>query len=67
MTMKNLLTVDSEGRTGDPPKHGQETALEHCRPTEDFHWYKIGKDVGNVRNQGPHLIEPLSLPSDVDD
>jgi putative SOS response-associated peptidase YedK len=40
-------------------ERAREIALEHCRPTDDFHWYKVGKDVGNVRNQGPHLIEPL--------
>lgn len=40
------------------PERAAEIAIEHCRPTEDFHWYKVGKDVGNVRNQGPHLVEP---------
>ena len=29
-----------------------------CRPAEDFRWYPVGKAVGNVRNQGPELIEP---------
>ena len=29
-----------------------------CRPAEDFRWYPVGKAVGNVRNQGPKLIEP---------
>ncbi|EUB87753.1 hypothetical protein PMI25_003650 [Pseudomonas sp. GM30] len=41
--------------------------MEHCRPVTDFHWYKVRKDVGNVRNQGPHLTQPLSLVEDVDD
>ncbi|MEE4622375.1 SOS response-associated peptidase family protein [Pseudomonas alliivorans] len=45
------------------PERAQEIAQEHCRPTEDFNWYKVGKDVGNVRNQGPQLIEPISLQS----
>lgn len=31
-----------------------------CRPAEDFRWYPVGKAVGNVRNQGPELIEPVS-------
>jgi hypothetical protein len=44
-----------------------EIAVSHCRPAEEFHWYKVDKDVGNVRNQGPHLILHLSVPSDVDD
>lgn len=29
-----------------------------CRPAEDFRWYPVGKAVGNVRNQGPELLEP---------
>lgn len=29
-----------------------------CRPAVDFRWYPVGKAVGNVRNQGPELIEP---------
>ena len=49
------------------PERAREIALEHCRPATDFHWYKVSKDVGNVRNQGPQLIEPLSSASDVDD
>lgn len=52
---------------GTSPERAQEIAQEHCRPAEDFHWYKVGKNVGNVRNQGPELIEPLSLSTDVDD
>lgn len=35
-----------------------EIARECCRPTEEFTWFEVRKDVGNVRNQGPHLIEP---------
>ncbi|MGY3296724.1 putative SOS response-associated peptidase YedK [Pseudomonas sp. TE6288] len=31
-----------------------------CRPTTDFQWYLVAKDVGNVRNQGPQLIAPLT-------
>ena len=40
-----------------PPERAAEIAFEHCRPTEDFHWYKVGKDVGNVRNQRARMIE----------
>jgi len=35
-----------------------EIARECCQPTKDFEWYPVGKDVGNVRNQGPALIIP---------
>jgi putative SOS response-associated peptidase YedK len=48
-------------------ERAKEIAMEHCRPVTDFHCYKVRKDVGNVRNQGPHLIQPLSLVEDVDD
>lgn len=36
----------------------EEIAKEHCRPTEEFEWFPVGKAVGNVRNQGPELITP---------
>jgi putative SOS response-associated peptidase YedK len=49
------------------PERAQYLALQHCRPVADFEWYKVATGVGNVRNQGPQLIEPLSLPTDVDD
>lgn len=49
------------------PERARELAMEHCRPATDFHWYKVGKDVGNFRNQGSRLIQSLSLASDVDD
>ena len=49
------------------PKRATEIALEHCRPAEHFHWYPVAKEVGNVRNQGQQLIEPLTLSSDADD
>jgi len=31
-----------------------------CRPAQDFRWFPVGKAVGNVRNQGPALIDPVS-------
>lgn len=49
------------------PERARELVMEHCRPATDFHWYKVDEDVGNVRNQGSHLIHPLSVASDVDD
>lgn len=65
-----VLTPEHAREWIDPdtsPERAQEIATEHCRPATDFHWYKVGKDVGNVRNQGSHLIQPLSLTSDADD
>lgn len=31
-----------------------------CRPAQDFQWFPVGKAVGNVKNQGHELIEPVS-------
>lgn len=37
-------------------------ALARCgRAASDFEWYPVGKAVGNVRNHGPGLIEPVQL------
>jgi putative SOS response-associated peptidase YedK len=33
-------------------------AKECCQPTWELTWFEVSKDVGNVRNQGPHLIAP---------
>lgn len=40
-------------------KRAKEIAVEGCRPSNDFHWYEVGKDVGNVRSQGSKIIDPL--------
>lgn len=40
------------------PERAAEIAKECCRPTEEFTWFRVSKDVGNVRNQGAHLIAP---------
>lgn len=40
-----------------------------CRPAEDLRWYPVDKAVGNGRNQGAELIEPISeerLQSNID-
>ncbi|WP_158177984.1 SOS response-associated peptidase [Pseudomonas viridiflava] len=50
-----------------PTERIRDIAIEHCRPVEDFHWHKVDKQVGNVRNQGAHLIQPLNPESDTDD
>ena len=52
--------VDSETS----PERAKEIAVEGCRPRSDFHWYKVCKDVRNVRNQGASLIRPLPLIKD---
>ncbi|MBL3830010.1 hypothetical protein EGU77_09320 [Pseudomonas syringae pv. theae] len=42
------------------PAHTAEIARECCTPVDAFEWYKVGKAVGNVRNQGQDLIRPDS-------
>lgn len=42
-----------------PPQRAEEIALKLCRPTADFEWYRVGTEVGNVKNQNPQLIHPL--------
>lgn len=29
-------------------------------PTEEFEWFKVDPAIGNVRNQGQELIQPIS-------
>jgi putative SOS response-associated peptidase YedK len=28
-------------------------------PTEEFEWFRVDPAIGNVRNKGPALIEPI--------
>lgn len=56
-----VLTSEHANEWLDPtitPSRAEEIANELCQPTEEFEWFPIGKDVGNVKNQGPELIEP---------
>lgn len=43
-------------------ERAEEIARGGCRPAADFKWHAVSKLVGNVRNQGPELIEPVPLP-----
>lgn len=36
-----------------------EIAQTKGRPVADFEWYPVDRAVGNVRNHGPRLIEPI--------
>ncbi|RMW15978.1 hypothetical protein ALO96_05048, partial [Pseudomonas savastanoi pv. glycinea] len=40
------------------PARAAKIAQECCTPVDEFEWYKVGKAVGNVRNQGQDLIRP---------
>lgn len=39
----------------------EEIAQLGCRPAGDFKWHPVSKLVGNVRNQGAELIEPVQV------
>ncbi|MFJ3526311.1 SOS response-associated peptidase family protein [Pseudomonas sp. NPDC090203] len=49
------------------PARAAEIMKECCQATEEFTWFKVGKDVGNVRNQGEGLIGPLMEDDDPDE
>ncbi|HHM8714334.1 TPA: SOS response-associated peptidase [Pseudomonas aeruginosa] len=40
------------------PERAEQIVLQQGEPSESFRWYAVSRDVGNVRNQGAHLIEP---------
>ncbi len=42
-----------------PAKEAERLALERCLPVEAFEWFRVGKEVGNVRNEGAELIAML--------
>lgn len=57
-----VLTPEVAREWMDPatsPERAAAIVESGCRPAEDFRWYPVGKAVGNVRNQGPELIEPV--------
>ncbi|MDY1292296.1 SOS response-associated peptidase [Pseudomonas aeruginosa] len=41
-----------------PPERAEQIVLLDGEPSEAFTWYAVDPAVGNVRNQGAHLIEP---------
>lgn len=47
-------------KPGLPASKANEIAKKACRPVSDFEWFKVDKAVGNVRNQGPEIIELVS-------
>lgn len=34
-------------------------ATDCSQPVEDFEWYPVSKDVGNVHNQGEYLVKSV--------
>lgn len=43
---------------GTTKEHAEQMALNWGEPAEAFEWYRVGTAVGNVRNQGPELMQP---------
>lgn len=41
-----------------PLKEVEEILKHSINPEDQFEWFKVNKDVGNVKNDGPYLIEP---------
>ncbi|SDS22390.1 Putative SOS response-associated peptidase YedK [Halopseudomonas xinjiangensis] len=39
------------------PERAEDLARHHAEPVEAFEWFPVDKAVGNVRNEGSHLIE----------
>ncbi|KXK72472.1 hypothetical protein BC89_01185, partial [Pseudomonas monteilii] len=42
-----------------PSERAEQLVLNLGEPAEAFDWYRVGIAVGNVRNQGAELINPL--------
>ena len=42
-----------------PAESAEALARHHAEPVASFEWYDVGKDVGNVKNKGPGLIQPI--------
>lgn len=46
-----------------PKERAEQMAMQQGEPAEAFEWFKVSPAVGNVRNQGPALIEAVALQS----
>jgi len=61
-----VLSAECAAHWLDPelsPEEAEEIALEHGLCIEEFTWYPVPAAVGNVRNDGAHLIERISDPA----
>ncbi|WP_409264762.1 SOS response-associated peptidase family protein [Pseudomonas sp. KCJK9000] len=57
-----VLTADLAREWLDPatvPARAAQIVASGCSPATDFRWFPVAKAVGNVKNQGADLIEPL--------
>jgi putative SOS response-associated peptidase YedK len=42
-----------------PKERAEQMVLHQGEPTEAFEWFKVDSAIGNVRNKGPVLIQPI--------
>ena len=42
-----------------PKERAEQMVLHQGEPAEAFEWFKVNTAVGNVRNKGPELIQPM--------
>lgn len=42
-----------------PKERAEPMVMHQGAPTETFEWFKVDRAIGNVRNQGPELIDLL--------
>lgn len=43
-----------------PKERAEQMVIHQGELTEAFEWFKVDRAVGNVRNHGPELIQPIS-------
>lgn len=57
-----VLSAECAARWLDPeltPAEATDVVHKHAEPIEMFVWYPVGREVGNVRNEGAQLIEKI--------
>ncbi|WP_416311717.1 SOS response-associated peptidase [Pseudomonas sp. W03] len=42
-----------------PKERAEQMLLQQSEPPEAFEWFRVSTDVGNVKNQGAHLVKRL--------
>lgn len=44
-----------------PKERAEQLVLLQGEPAEAFEWFRVSTAVGNVRNQGAQLIDPIQM------
>ena len=53
------VLVYLRGTTALSKERAEQMVLHQGEPAEAFEWFKVDTAVGNVRNKGPELIQPM--------